>query len=431
MDDVNDSNKGPVPQIEETVLQNRRIGMGVMGWADTLIELGIPYDSKAGRDLAEEVMGFITDTAKKTSVDLAKEKGVFPAFDKSVYNDGNPENRVRNVQRTTIAPTGTISMIYDTSSGIEPLFAIAWQKHIRGGDSLSYIHPKFEREAKSRGLNLEKLLPLIEENHGSIQGIGEIPKDLQEVFKTAHDLSYQSHVLMQAAFQEKTDNAVSKTINMKTDASVEDVEGAYMLAWKSGLKGITVYRDGSKDIQVLTTGYGNDDKEGGITRKELSDLVMARLSKPRPRGGKIRGMTEKIDTPFGDAFVTFNSEGENGDSYPYESFINLGKAGGDIGAISEGFGRLISMSLRVGIDPYYIVNQLKGIKGETQMGLGPKKVTSLPDGIAKGMEEILSFNQDLENQPKKKKDIEMSGNFCPGTFIFRRRVPKMPLLWVQ
>jgi ribonucleoside-diphosphate reductase alpha chain len=404
MDNVNDASRGPIPEIQETVLAHRRIGMGIMGWADMLIKMKISYDSEEARELAKKFMGFITDTARDESVRLAQQKGVFPAFSGSKYDSGRPEDRVRNVERTTIAPTGTISMVYGVSSGIEPLFAVAFQKNIRGGDTLSYINPLFEEEVKRRGLSPEKLLPLMEENHGSIQNIEEIPEDMKRIFKTAHDLSYREHVLTQAAFQERTENAVSKTINMPRDAKEEDVKNAYRLAWEMGCKGITVYVDGSKDVQVLETGHG---KRKLITRKELSDLVMAQLKKPRPE--EIKGRTEEIPTPFGDAYVTFNRERENGSRFPYESFIAIGRAGGDITAIAEGYGRLISMALKAGILPEYIIKQLEGIGGQTQSGLGPQKVKSLPDGIAKGIKRIL----ELEGQKLESNQNNISGNFCP------------------
>lgn len=420
MDNVNDANKGPIPEVEKTVLRHRRIGLGVMGWADMLAEMGIPYDSEKARNLAKRVMGFITDTAKKAPVELAKEKGVFPDFEDSIYNDGNPENRVRNLQRTTIAPTGTISMLYNVSSGIEPFFSIIYRKNIRGGDSLIYILPSFVREVKRRGLNLERIIKLIEANNGSIQGIDEIPKDMQEIFKTSFDLSYEAHVLMQAAFQEKTDNAVSKTINMRYDSTVEDVKKAYFLAWKTGCKGITVYRDGSKEVQVLEKGLRKK-----ISRKDIASLVMEQIERPRPEN--VRGITEKIDTPFGNGFITFNFEEEGGNRYPYEVFINLGKAGGDITAIAEGKGRLISMLLKAGVLPQYIIEQLEDIGGATQKGIGPYKVKSLPDAIAKGIKKILEkFEKGNDLQQNKKILNEnpvkekINGDFCPdcGNALF-------------
>ncbi|MBU2616198.1 MAG: adenosylcobalamin-dependent ribonucleoside-diphosphate reductase [Nanoarchaeota archaeon] len=406
MDNVNDASKGPIPEIEETVLRHRRIGMGVMGWADMLIKLGIPYSSEDARALAGEVMGFITDTAKSASVELANEKGVFPDFEGSTYDDGNPANRVRNVDRTTIAPTGTISMLYNTSSGVEPIFSVAYRKNIRGNDTLEYVHPGFEAEVIKRGLDLEKILALSSKNHGSVQGIEEVPEDLQRVFLSAHDLSYQEHLAIQAAFQRNTDNAVSKTINMRNDASVADVRSAYILAWRSGLKGTTVYRDGAKKIQVLET--GSKKKDEGV----FSGVVdLTKIERPNAVGGR----TVRMQTPYNfegrhlNAFMTLNRILEEDDlGRAYEFFISMGRAGGDLHANMEGYGRLISLALKKGATPDEIYEQLIGITGETQKGIGHNAVRSLPDTIAKGIEKIL-----LSEGKKVNGNKGLSGNLCP------------------
>ncbi|MDP3991994.1 MAG: adenosylcobalamin-dependent ribonucleoside-diphosphate reductase [Nanoarchaeota archaeon] len=400
MDNVNDANRGPIPEVQETILRHRRIGMGVMGWADMLIEMGISYDGEEGRNLARQVMGFITDTAKDESVKLASVKGVFPAFEGSKYDNGKLEDRVRNLERTTIAPTGTISMVYEVSSGIEPLFSITYKKNIRGGDTLLYTNKAFVGEAQKRGLDMDKLAKLIEGNHGSVQGLSEVPEDMQKIFKISHDLDYKAHVLMQAAFQEKTDNAVSKTINMPNDATIDDVRNAYFMAWKHKLKGITVYRDGSKAIQVLETGHGK--------KRNLEEMVMEVLGKPRPE--IVEGRTVKIKTPYHqNAFITLNREiNGDGKGRHYESFIGVGKAGGDLPAISEGYGRLISMALKAGVSPSYIIEQLEGLGGETQEGIGPNKVRSLPDAIAQGLKKILESEGYKSNG-----ENHSSGNLCP------------------
>ncbi|MDP3992276.1 MAG: adenosylcobalamin-dependent ribonucleoside-diphosphate reductase [Nanoarchaeota archaeon] len=407
MDNVNDANRGPIPEVQETILKHRRIGMGVMGWADMLVKMGIPYDSQIAINLAKEVMGYITDAAKAASVELAKEKGVFPAFEGSRYDDGKLENRVRNVERTTIAPTGTISMVYNVSSGIEPFFAVAFQKNIRGGDTLKYMNPLFEEEAKKRGLDLEKILPLIDANHGSVQGLKEVPEDMQKIFKTSHDLDYKAHVLMQAAFQERVDNAVSKTINMPHDAKEEDVRNAYMLAWKTGCKGITVYLDGSKEVQVLETGHGNGKK--GLEGK----VDLTGVERPEVVGGR----TVRIQTPYNDkenggkplhAYIALNRviSGEE-EGRAYEMFVSVGKAGQDLHANLEGYARLISLAFKKGATPEEIYGQIVGIKGETQQGIGPNAVTSLPDTIAKGIKRI------LESEGHEVKRNGLSGNLCP------------------
>ena len=374
MDNVNDANKGPIPEVEETVLNHRRIGMGVMGWADMLVELEIPYDSEEAYTLAENLMGLITETAKKASVELAKEKNVFPAFEGSEYDDGSPENRVRNVDRTTIAPTGTISMIYDVASGIEPFFAVTWEKHIRGGDKLLYTLPSFVREAKKRGLNLEELIPAINKNRGSIQGIDAIPSDLKEIFKTAHDLPYEAHVKMQAAFQRVTDNAVSKTINMSHDAKVEDVKNAYFLAWKNGLKGITVYRDGAKPIQVLVAGHGKESKEP----------VYGTIKNPLKLPATMPSLRLRQQTPFGNMHITLVVDPQR-DYAPVETFSTIGNAGGQEIATLEGLGRLTSMWLKSGGDLERIIDQLEGIGSGISMATRGGRIDTLEMGFAKAL----------------------------------------------
>lgn len=373
MDNVNDASQGPIDEIKETTMNHRRIGMGVMGWADMLIKLGIPYDSQDAMNLAEKVMGYITDEAKKASVALAKEKGVFPAFNGSIYDNGRLEDRVRNVERTTIAPTGTISMVYDVQSGIEPLFAVTWAKHIRGGDTLYYTHSLFVEECKKRGIDLKKIEPLVEENHGSVQGIKGIPEDMQKLFKTAHDLDYKSHVLIQAAFQRKTDNAVSKTINMPNFASVEDVRDAYFMAWKNNLKGITVYRDGCKEVQVLTTGH----------KKGLEEIIGS-IENPLkvPRLKTQLGINQT--THFGNLHMSVTLDPKR-DYAPIEAFAVLGNAGSEEAAAMEAYGRLTSLWLRSGGDLSSVIAQLKDIGSGAGVVTRDGGVHSLPMGFARAL----------------------------------------------
>jgi len=365
MDNVNDANKGPIPQVEETVLRHRRIGLGVMGFADMLIQLGIPYDSEEALQVAEVVMKIIDDEAKQTSIEIAKQKGVFPAFHLSKYDTGLPGDRVRNCERTTIAPTGTISMIFDTSSGIEPWFGMAYKKNIRGGDSLFYVNKHLETVAKERGFYSDEILEKIFQNRGGLEGIKEIPEDVRRIFRTTFDVSSDHHVKIQAAFQKHVDNAVSKTINMPGEATVEEVYNAYINAWRQKLKGITVYRDGCKDVQVLEVGKKEIKKE----------------EEPRERDEISVGRTVRIKTPIGTAFVTLNYDNKG----PRETFINVGKSGSDISAISEAIGRMISLCFRYNIPLQGVVDQLKGIKSNpiiTEKGW----IYSLPDGIAKALE---------------------------------------------
>lgn len=407
MDNVNDVNEGPIKEIEETVKKHRRIGMGIMGWATALSELGIPYDSEEAYQLARNVMKKITETAKKSSVELANEKGVFPAFEESKYNNGNLEDRVRNLERTTIAPTGTISMVYDVSSGIEPLFGITYRKKIRGGDVLLYTIPSFTKEAEKRGLDMKIIAPLIEANHGSVQGIKEIPEDLQNLFKTAHDISYKDHIKMQAAFQEFTDNSVSKTINMPETASVEDIKNAYFLAWKNNLKGITVYRDKSKDVQVLETGHKD---------KKIHKSYRGTIEHPVELPGIMPTVRIKQKTPFGNMFVNIVID-------PYDNYraVEIFGAIGDVGeqesSTMEYMGKSTSMWLRSGGDLANVIHLSEKLGSGNSISTRGGSVKSLEMGFAKAcikfeiakkkasMEDILTGKIDLDKFDGEVEDI--------------------------
>jgi ribonucleoside-diphosphate reductase alpha chain len=379
MDNVNDANKGPIKEIEETVLQNRRIGLGVMGWADMLAKLGIGYDSEEAYTLGENVMSFISDKAKKYSVELATEKGIFPNFKGSEYDNGKLEDRVRNVQRTTIAPTGTISMVYNVSSGIEPFFAIAYQKNIRGGDSLFYVLPQFEEKALEAGLDMSKILPLIAENKGSLQGLKEIPEYLQKIFRTSMDIDYKGHVLAQASFQKGTDNAVSKTINMPNNATISEIKNAYLFAWKNGLKGITVYRDGSKDVQVLETG-----KTKGISALEGTMDIPIDVPNIMP------ALKIKQKTTHGNlhTFVVYDPVSES--KQAVEVFGMLGNAGSDEAAAIEAMGRNTSLYLRSGGKIERIKEQYIDIGSGGHIIDRAGHITSLPMGFGVALEKYLT-----------------------------------------
>ncbi|MBI4016359.1 MAG: vitamin B12-dependent ribonucleotide reductase [Candidatus Aenigmarchaeota archaeon] len=267
LDNVIDMNRYPLPQIEHICKTNRRIGLGLMGFADLLFHLKIRYDSEDGVNCGRKIMQFISAEADKASMELAKIRGAFPNFDKSIYAGGT---HLRNCTRTTIAPTGTISMIADCSSGIEPLFALVFHKVVMDGKELLYANDVFEKTARERGFYTEELMRRIA-NKGSIQDIPEIPQDVKEVFRVSYDISPYWHVRMQSAFQEFTDNAVSKTVNFPNFATTKDVEEVYLLAYKLGCKGVTVYRDGSKSVQVLNVNF--DEKKQKQQKQEIKEAT--------------------------------------------------------------------------------------------------------------------------------------------------------------
>src|SRR5260221_5269679 len=376
LDSVIEMNPFPLPQIADTVHKIRRIGLGVGGYADMLVKLGIPYDSNEAIELAEKVMKFINEEGHKESQMLAAERGAFPLVKDSIYKDAP----MRNSTVTTIAPTGTIGILANNYSGIEPMFAIAYQHIVKSENrTLTFIDPYFEEVAKKRGFFTEELMKKVVD-HGTIRQIDEIPEDVKKIFGTAHEIHPDWHVKMQAAFQKYTDNAVSKTINLPHDATVDDIKKAYDLAWETGCRGITVFRDGCKSEQVLNLGVKKDN----VKKEEIK--IEEPLIKPRPI--KVDGATYKIETPMGHAFITVNQDA-NGN--PFEVFIAIGKAGSEVAAMAEALGRLISSTLRYGnhVTPIErakeLVDQLKGIGGGSSVGFGPNKVRSLPDAVAKAI----------------------------------------------
>lgn len=365
LDNVIDMNKYPIPQIKKMTLANRKIGLGVMGFADMLIKMNIPYDSNEALEIAEKTMSFIQEEAKKASVELGKERGSFPNFKGSIYDGKYPA--MRNATVTTIAPTGSISIIAGCSSGIEPLFAISFIRNVLDKDDRLYeINPYFEEIAKEMGFYSEELMQKIADNNGSVQGIDEVPEEIQRIFVTALDIPPEWHVRMQASFQKYVDNATSKTINLREDASVEDVKKAYMLAYELKCKGITVYRYGSRPEQVIST-------------KEEEKVSL----RPRPRPQVVRGVTRKIATGCGNLYVTMN-EDEHG---LFEVFARLGKAGGCADAQLEAVGRLISLCLRSGVKPEDIIKQLKAIRCPNPLLARGGPILSCPDAIAKAIED--------------------------------------------
>ncbi|PWB48001.1 MAG: ribonucleotide-diphosphate reductase subunit alpha [Candidatus Methylomirabilota bacterium] len=435
LDDVIDVNPYPLQDISEEVRKNRRIGLGVMGWADLLLELGIPYDSDEAVTLGEEVMGFVRRIGHDASEKLAEARGPFPRWSRSIYKGGRP---VRNSTVTTIAPTGTISIIVGCSSGIEPIFAVAF-RHIVGDRHLTFVNPIFEEVARRRGFYSEELMRRVAER-GAVRGLEGVPEDVQRVFGTAHEVEPAWHVKMQAAFQHQTDNGVSKTINLPNSATPEDIARAYMLAHELGCLGITVFRDGCKDTQVLHLGTGTKPAAGSIEEPALREVEEAepdasRLTptalsfsedrlrvKPRPR--TMKGVTYRAETPLGTAFVTVN---QNGEGEPFEVFASVGKAGSDTSAVSEAIGRLISLVLRLPspMSPRervtQIVNQLTGIGGRRPMGFGKDRVRSLPDAIGQVLAEHIGLSepgvQELLAARGKGTDAEVTalkvGDMCP------------------
>ncbi|HET7099445.1 MAG TPA: vitamin B12-dependent ribonucleotide reductase [Patescibacteria group bacterium] len=388
LDNVIEVNPYPLDQIRKTVYNSRRIGLGIGGWADMLIELGIAYDSEEAMVLAEKVMKHISDVGVAEDEKLAVERGPFPLWALSIYRDGKPR---RNSTVTTIAPTGTISIIAGASSGCEPLFAIAFQHIVKDKHldrKMTFVEPRFEKVAKEKGFWSEALMEKVSE-HGVVRAIEEIPADVRATFGTAHEIDVPWHIRTQAAFQKYTENAVSKTINLRHDSTAEDVKKCYLAAWESECKGITIFRDGSKDAQVLNLGT----KNGEVKKEEVTQTAVHQLVAERPL--KVSGATYKIATPLGNAFITVN-EDEKGD--PFEVFIMIGKAGSEVAALAEALGRLISTTLRFGNHlpakerAREIMMQMKGISGGRSVGFGPNKVKSLPDAVARAIGLHFGFN---------------------------------------
>ncbi|MEJ5299564.1 MAG: vitamin B12-dependent ribonucleotide reductase [Thermodesulforhabdaceae bacterium] len=376
LDNVIDVNKYPLPEIERMTLMNRKIGLGVMGWADLLIQLEIPYDSPEAEKLAEEVMSFIQTESKKASAELAKERGNFPSYKGSIWD--NPETPyMRNATTTTIAPTGSISIIAGCSSGIEPIFAVAFVRRVLDGTELVEVNEHFERIAKERGFYTEELMRKIAET-GRLEDV-EVPDDTRLIFKTAHDISPEWHVRIQAAFQRHVDNAVSKTINFRNTATVDDVRKAYLLAYSLGCKGITVYRDGSREQQVLSAG-----KKQESTPKTTVQCGPIQVE-PRPRPEVTQGVTVRINTGCGKLYVTINE-----DEYGIcEVFAQMGKAGGCAYSQIEATGRLISLALRSGVKVESIIKQLMGIRCPSPAWQNGSSVLSCSDAIARALREYV------------------------------------------
>lgn len=399
LDNLIDVNKFPIPEIEKATKATRKIGLGVMGWASLLIRLGIPYDSEKAVELAEKVMSFILDESLKRSLEIGKEKGVFPSYEGSIYQHKNM--RVRNATLTTIAPTGTISIIAGPcSSGIEPLFAVSYYRNVMDNDKLVEVDPLFEEIAKERGFYNRQLMEKIAES-ASLKALKEIPEDIKRIFVTAHDISPEWHVRMQAAFQKYVHNATSKTINFPHDASVEDVRKSYLLAYDLGCKGITIYRDRSREEQVLNVGAPAAAPEKAAAAKP-SDVKMVIAPKPRPE--VIHGTTTKVATGCGNLYVTINMD-ENG--RPFELFTQMGKAGGCAASQLEAIGRLVSLGFRADIKVMAIIEQLRNIRCPSPSWEKGQRIFSCADAIARVIEKRLADNPFLNGSAVTPEDVSV------------------------
>jgi ribonucleoside-diphosphate reductase alpha chain len=388
LDNLIDVNKFPLPEIEKATKQTRKIGLGVMGWASLLIRLNIPYNSEEAVALAGKVMSFILNESLKRSQELAKEKGVFPAYKGSMWE--KQRNLMRNATLTTIAPTGTISIIAGPcSSGIEPLFALVYYRNVMDNDKLVESDPLFEEIAKERGFYSRELMQKIAET-GSLTGVEGVPEDVKKVFVTAHDITPEWHVKMQAAFQKYVHNAVSKTINFGHDASQDEVRKAYLLAYDLNCKGITVYRDGSREEQVLNMGHKKEAPQTQAVSQVASVQTVTGKITPRPRPEVIVGTTTKVATGCGNLYVTINIDEEG---KPFELFTQMGKAGGCAGSQLEAVGRLVSLAFRSGVEVKAIIEQLRNIRCPSPSWEKGQRIFSCADAIARVVERRLLMNE--------------------------------------
>jgi ribonucleoside-diphosphate reductase alpha chain len=391
LDNVIDVNKFPLPQIEKMTKATRKIGLGVMGFADMLLKLRIAYNSDKALEIAENVMRFMSEEATRESVKLGEERGLFPAFKGSIY-DTDGGLKPRNSARTTIAPTGTLSIIAGCSSGIEPLFALSYTRHILDGQQLVEVNPYFEEAAKNEGVYSTELMQQLAEGK-RLREVEDIPEWVKDTFVTSHDITPEWHVRMQAAFQKSTDSAVSKTVNLPHEATIDNVAEVYMLAYKLGLKGITIYRDRSRDSQVLNISHAEEKKEAKLT--------------PRPRPKVTKGVTERVTTGCGYIYVTVNFD-EKGIC---EVFSMLGKAGGCASAQLEATSRLISLAVRSGIDLSSVSKHLRGIHCPSVAWEEGRAIFSCADAIASVLEK---YTKDKETDTSK--DFGVAKNWagqCP------------------
>lgn len=414
LDNVIDASQFPLERIGERVRTNRKIGLGVMGWADLLFQLGIAYDSPEGLALGEKIMAFVNDEGHKASQQLAAERGPFPAYAESVFAQ-RKQGPYRNATVTTIAPTGTLSIIANCSSGVEPLFALCFTRNILDGEKLVEVNPYFEAALTDAG----EYSPELMENVvacGSIKNMEFLPAALRHIFVTAMDISGEGHLKMQAAFQRHTDNAVSKTVNLLNNATIEDIYTIYWMAYKEGCKGVTVYRDGCKSLQVLATGEGQKKLDGAVSGSTPP------MGLVRKRPDLVNGFTQKVQTGLGVMYLTVNEV----DGEPFEVFATIGKSGRSITAKAEAIGRLVSLALRSGVSVRDIVAQIKGIGGEHPVFRGKGLLLSIPDAIAwvlerrylKDQHVVTNSYNDLERQrcPECEEDLvfQEGCHICPS-----------------
>jgi len=435
LDNVIDANKYPLAEIDDLAKRIRRIGLGIMGWADLLVHLGIPYNSEEGVALGRRLMEFVDEESKKASEKLAEQRGVFAEWERSIWGPDatcardaagqriRPMRRLRNCNLTTVAPTGTISILAGCSSGIEPLFAVAFMRN-QAGVLMPDVNEEFVAIARREGWYSDALVQRIAEA-GHIH-FDEVPAEWQRVFVTAHDVTPEWHIRMQAAFQEFTDSAISKTCNFPHEATEDDVEQIYRLAYHLGCKGVTVYRDGAREFQVLSTGAtakkvqeqaqgksgaATDDGQRALaealgriaeletelerTRAQLHDVEAENLQRRavRSRPDALRGVTRRLESPLGTMYVTIT---EDDKGQPFEVFISLGKAGAPLMADVEAIGRLISLALRAGVPLRDVHRQLRGISSDRAVGLGPNKVLSVPDAIGIAIERWMQDKQGVQ-----------------------------------
>jgi ribonucleoside-diphosphate reductase alpha chain len=421
LDDVIEINPYPLTEVREKVRANRRIGLGVMGWAEMLFELNIRYDSEEAVALGEKVMVAIQDWSTDESAKLAEVRGAFPNWEHSIYKNGD---RLRNATRTTVAPTGSISILADCSSGIEPIFALAFQHRVKQPDRsyrvLDFVNPFFARAlAASDIVEKDEVLAYIKE-HGSLHGHPAAEHPALAPYVTAHEIAPAWHIRMQAAFQKGVNNSISKTINLPNSATYDDVRNAYMLAWDLGCLGITVFRDGSKGEQVLNVGVKDKQPETATAAQAevpAQAEVQAEVEERRRRyyGGikerpeVIHGYTRQVRAPEGKVNVTLNSD----DDGLLEVFVNIGKAGSDVAALAEALGRLISLHLRIDSPisqnqrAEEVARQLRAIGGSTSIGFGADRVRSLPDAMARAIDLHLAS---LANQSESEASSESSAS---------------------